>query len=50
MKVDGQLGAGQTAAVIEEARRHEKAGYDGLAPRRLRAGRRRCSSPPWARS
>ena len=30
MKVDGKLGAGQTAAVIEEARRHEKAGYDGL--------------------
>jgi alkanesulfonate monooxygenase SsuD/methylene tetrahydromethanopterin reductase-like flavin-dependent oxidoreductase (luciferase family) len=30
MKVDGKLGAGQTAAVIEEARRHENAGYDGL--------------------
>jgi probable F420-dependent oxidoreductase len=30
MKVDGKLGAGQTAAVIEETRRHEKAGYDGL--------------------
>ena len=30
MKVDGKLGAGSAAAVIEEARRHEKAGYDGL--------------------
>jgi probable F420-dependent oxidoreductase len=30
MKVDGKLGAGQAAAVIEEARRHEEAGYDGL--------------------
>ena len=30
MKVDGKLGAGPAAAVIEEARRHEKAGYDGL--------------------
>ena len=42
MKVDGKLGArevgrgrlaggaAQTAAVIDEARRHEKAGYDGL--------------------
>jgi probable F420-dependent oxidoreductase len=30
MKVDGKLGAGRTAAVIDEARRHEKAGYDGL--------------------
>ena len=30
MKVDGKLGAGAAAAVIEEARRHEKAGYDGL--------------------
>jgi probable F420-dependent oxidoreductase len=42
LKVDGRLGAwevgpgnvvrgaAQTAAVIEEARRHEKAGYDGL--------------------
>ena len=30
MKVDGTLGAWQTAAVIGEARRHENAGYDGL--------------------
>ena len=30
MKVDGKLGAWPAAAVIEEARRHEKAGYDGL--------------------
>ena len=30
MKVDGKLGAGPPAAVIDEARRHEKAGYDGL--------------------
>lgn len=30
MKVDGKLGARGTAAVIEEARQHEKAGYDGL--------------------
>ena len=30
MKVDGKLGAGPAAAVIGEARRHEKAGYDGL--------------------
>jgi probable F420-dependent oxidoreductase len=30
MKVDGKLGAWQAAAVIEEARRHENAGYDGL--------------------
>jgi probable F420-dependent oxidoreductase len=30
MKVDGKLGAGQPAAVIEETRRHENAGYDGL--------------------
>ena len=30
MKVDGKLGTWQTAAVIDEARRHEKAGYDGL--------------------
>jgi alkanesulfonate monooxygenase SsuD/methylene tetrahydromethanopterin reductase-like flavin-dependent oxidoreductase (luciferase family) len=30
MKVDGKLGAWQTATVIEEARRHENAGYDGL--------------------
>ncbi len=30
MKVDGKLGAGAAAAVIDEARRHEKAGYDGL--------------------
>jgi probable F420-dependent oxidoreductase len=30
MKVDGKLGAGLASAVIDEARRHEKAGYDGL--------------------
>ena len=30
MKVDGKLGAWPAAAVIDEARRHEKAGYDGL--------------------
>jgi len=30
MKVDGKLGAWQTTAVVDEARRHEKAGYDGL--------------------
>lgn len=30
MKVDGKLGAARTATVIEEARAHEKAGYDGL--------------------
>jgi len=30
MKVDGELGAWPAAAVIDEARRHEKAGYDGL--------------------
>jgi probable F420-dependent oxidoreductase len=30
MKVDGKLGAWPTTAVIEEARRHEKAGYDGV--------------------
>jgi probable F420-dependent oxidoreductase len=30
MKVDGKLGARETAAVVEEARQHEKAGYDGL--------------------
>ena len=30
MKVDGKLGAWRAAAVIDEARRHEKAGYDGL--------------------
>ena len=30
MKVDGKLRAGPASAVIEEARRHEKAGYDGL--------------------
>jgi probable F420-dependent oxidoreductase len=30
MKVDGKLGAWQSSAVIDEARRHEKAGYDGL--------------------
>jgi len=30
MKVDGKLGAWDTAGVIEEARRHEQAGYDGL--------------------
>jgi probable F420-dependent oxidoreductase len=30
MKVDGKLGAGRTTVVIEEVRRHEKAGYDGL--------------------
>jgi probable F420-dependent oxidoreductase len=30
MKVDGKLGAGRAAAVADEARRHEKAGYDGL--------------------
>jgi probable F420-dependent oxidoreductase len=30
MKVDGKLGAWPARAVIDEARRHEKAGYDGL--------------------
>jgi probable F420-dependent oxidoreductase len=30
MKVDGKLGGWQATAVIDEARRHEKAGYDGL--------------------
>ncbi len=30
MKVDGKLGAWPAAAVIDEARRREKAGYDGL--------------------
>ena len=30
MKVDGKLGAWQAAAVIDDARRQEKAGYDGL--------------------
>ena len=30
MKVDGKLGAWRTSAAIDEARRHEKAGYDGL--------------------
>jgi probable F420-dependent oxidoreductase len=30
MKVDGKLGAWRTTTVIDEARRHEKAGYDGL--------------------
>jgi probable F420-dependent oxidoreductase len=30
MKIDGKLGAGPVTAVIDEARRHEKAGYDGL--------------------
>ena len=30
MKVDGKLGAWPASAVIDEARRHEKAGYDGL--------------------
>jgi probable F420-dependent oxidoreductase len=30
MKVDGKLGAWQAGAVIDEARRQEKAGYDGL--------------------
>src|SRR5216683_3871158 len=30
MKVDGKLGARTATAVIDEARRHEKAGYDGL--------------------
>jgi probable F420-dependent oxidoreductase len=30
MKVDGKLGAWPATAVIDEARRHEKAGYDGL--------------------
>ncbi len=30
MKVDGKLGAWPVTAVIDEARRHEKAGYDGL--------------------
>ncbi len=30
MKVDGKLGAWPAGAVIDEARRHEKAGYDGL--------------------
>jgi probable F420-dependent oxidoreductase len=30
MKVDGKLGAWPAAAVIDAARRHEKAGYDGL--------------------
>jgi probable F420-dependent oxidoreductase len=30
MKVDGKLGSWQTAAVIGEARRQEKAGYDAL--------------------
>jgi probable F420-dependent oxidoreductase len=30
MKVDGKLGVWPTAAVAGEARRHEKAGYDGL--------------------
>ena len=30
MKVDGKLGAWSAAAVIDEARRHKKAGYDGL--------------------
>ena len=30
MKVDAKLGAWPATAVIDEARRHEKAGYDGL--------------------
>ena len=30
MKVDGKLGAWPATAVADEARRHEKAGYDGL--------------------
>jgi probable F420-dependent oxidoreductase len=30
MKVDGKLSVWTTGAVIEEARRHEKTGYDGL--------------------
>ncbi len=30
MKVDGKLGTWRTSAVIDEARRHEKAGYDGV--------------------
>ena len=30
MKVDGKLGAWPAAAVIDEARRHEKAGYDAV--------------------
>jgi probable F420-dependent oxidoreductase len=30
MKVDGKLSAWGTTEVVEEARRHEKAGYDGL--------------------
>src|SRR3954447_26928311 len=30
MKVDGKLEGWQAAAVIDEARRHEQAGYDGL--------------------
>jgi len=30
VKVDGKIGTWQTAGVIQEARRHEKAGYDGL--------------------
>jgi probable F420-dependent oxidoreductase len=30
MKVDGKLGAWPAAAVIDEVRRHEKAGYDGV--------------------
>ncbi|MFG2029168.1 TIGR03617 family F420-dependent LLM class oxidoreductase [Streptomyces sp. NPDC048825] len=30
MKVDGKLNVWGTAAVVEEARHHEKAGYDGL--------------------
>jgi probable F420-dependent oxidoreductase len=30
MKVDGKLGAWPASAVIDEARRHEKVGYDGL--------------------
>jgi probable F420-dependent oxidoreductase len=30
MKVDGKLGSGLSSAVIDEARRQEKAGYDGL--------------------
>lgn len=30
MKIDGKLGAWTTEAVIDEARRHQAAGYDGL--------------------
>ncbi|MGI3227323.1 hypothetical protein ACRJ4B_29325 [Streptomyces sp. GTA36] len=30
MKVDGKLNVWRTAEVVEEARHHEKAGYDGL--------------------